>query len=739
MSDPIALGEETPASLPTFSTTDGPRTDVRAAPGHPNIVTSAHFGVNLLFDRDDNHDDTTGGSVGANYARAVDSLKAGSFRFPGGTVSEVLFDLRDPDNTVQDGSWQDANYPTFDPDFAGPMGLSNLTLTGALDYARDTGMSMIFVMPTLRFLSGHASSDGHRYSDVDEAQVTEFVTNLLDDARSRGVHIEALEIGNEWYGDYTGSLGTRLTPVEYGRIASALSAVIQAAIDAWKAQNNVPSGWQEPDIAIQVGHGGDGETYRADGHIMEDGYTGPTKSATQLIFEQFGTAAERAAIDGLIRHRYLGGSVDLADGWGYQPFDVFDSLAEAAGGFGELDRYVTEWNVFNGNVDLIDHLHASAMVSMFAEFMDAGIDHAYVWAVQQNNFSRLSRNIGLAGEDYGGLSPGGEMFRLMATSLPGLAHVQHEHALPTVRTEVFRNEDRAVVYISNIATLEDGAVRMTLDAGAILPGFTHVWATSVFGPPHVTADPVRVQVYAIEDLLKDGLIYFKLLAGEVVQLSLSFGQALDIQGHELHDSITGTVFDDTLRGEGGADRIRGGDGADLVVGGAGFDRMAGDDGADRLLGGAGLDRIDGNAGDDVILGGFGADELQGNAGADDLSGGSGNDSVHGGAGDDLLDGGSGADTLNGGAGDDALAGGTGADRFVFEAAFGKDTIRDFAVAQAGELIDLRSVATIRNFRDLWTNHLSQTAEGDAMITAGLHSITLAGVTVDSLSAGDFLF
>ncbi len=127
------------------------------------------------------------------------------------------------------------------------------------------------------------------------------------------------------------------------------------------------------------------------------------------------------------------------------------------------------------------------------------------------------------------------------------------------------------------------------------------------------------------------------------------------------DSISGTVFGDTIEGGGGSDELRGnggddvlsgGEGADLVVGGAGDDVAVGGDGNDTLWAGAG------DAGDDVSAGGAGDDVMGGSAGDDLLIGGGLDDgatrqlvSENGSASDD------GNDTLFGGAGDDTLLGG----------------------------------------------------------------------------------
>ena len=173
-------------------------------------------------------------------------------------------------------------------------------------------------------------------------------------------------------------------------------------------------------------------------------------------------------------------------------------------------------------------------------------------------------------------------------------------------------------------------------------------------------------------------------------------------GHAADDSlisienVTGSDYDDDLRGDDGVNRLRGGAGRDTLHGGAGADWLDGGYGVDDLVSywlsgervtvnledgtGAGGDaegdvivNVEGIQGSDYqdvlvgdkgnnFLGGLdGDDELRGNEGDDYLRGGAGDDELYGGSGDDWLEGSAGADRLEGGAGDDGLHGGAGAD------------------------------------------------------------------------------
>ena len=77
--------------------------------------------------------------------------------------------------------------------------------------------------------------------------------------------------------------------------------------------------------------------------------------------------------------------------------------------------------------------------------------------------------------------------------------------------------------------------------------------------------------------------------------------------------------------------------------------------------------------------------------------------------------------------------------FVFMDNSGTDTIADFDVADAFELINLASVTTITDFNDLVTDHLSANAQGYAVISYDANSITLDNVAMSSLTADEFAF
>ena len=178
-----------------------------------------------------------------------------------------------------------------------------------------------------------------------------------------------------------------------------------------------------------------------------------------------------------------------------------------------------------------------------------------------------------------------------------------------------------------------------------------------------------------------------------------------------------------------------------INGTSGADVIEAWDGADSVYGGDGNDYIDGAGGDDTLRGQVGQDVLIGGAGNDVLRGGGAKDDLDGGAGDDTLFGGAGQDELDGGTGDDTLTGGGGSDTFVFGGTdFGADTITDFDAGTGSTSVDLIEVSTSA-FAD-WSALSAASAQvgSDVVITYDAsNAITLEGVTLSDLDAGDFLF
>ncbi len=241
------------------------------------------------------------------------------------------------------------------------------------------------------------------------------------------------------------------------------------------------------------------------------------------------------------------------------------------------------------------------------------------------------------------------------------------------------------------------------------------------------------------DTLLGGLANDRLYGGDGHDYLAGDGGDDSLEGNVGNDTLDGGSGNDYLKGGGGNDDITGWEGADTIYGGDGDDTLAGQQGEDTVYGGDGNDSVKGGNETDLLYGDAGNDTVEGRLGDDIVHGGSGNDVMHGNEGNDIIIGDSGFDTLYGGTGDDVLTGGSNWDVFVFNDAFGNDTVTDFDVANDFEVIDLSGVGEITDFADLLANHTMQFG-ADLQISVHLgSSVTLLGVQKDDLSESDFLF
>jgi Ca2+-binding RTX toxin-like protein len=181
----------------------------------------------------------------------------------------------------------------------------------------------------------------------------------------------------------------------------------------------------------------------------------------------------------------------------------------------------------------------------------------------------------------------------------------------------------------------------------------------------------------------------------------------NLTGSSFNDTLTGNSGSNTIEGGAGNDIMDGGTGTDTVTYtgataavtvnlalttaqntiGAGTDTITN---FEKLTGSGYNDTLRGNTGDNTVVGGSGNDTVYGNSGNDILYGDSGTDTLYGDAGNDTLYGGSSNDTLYGGSSNDTLYGGTGSDIFKFQSSGGIDTVKDFKTSELDKL-DIKSL------------------------------------------------
>ena len=267
-----------------------------------------------------------------------------------------------------------------------------------------------------------------------------------------------------------------------------------------------------------------------------------------------------------------------------------------------------------------------------------------------------------------------------------------------------------------------------------------------------------------------------------VTVDLAAGTATDGHGDtdtlRRIESVFGSDFADTLRGDDGDNFLGGLAGDDLIEGGGGADRINGYGGSDTLDGGDGIDelaffgapegvlvdlgrsiaRIDSGEEDTIsnfenVDGTDFADVLRGDGGRNILDGFDGDDLLVGRRGRDLLWGGNGDDTLKGGAGNDVvllspgeddLRGGAGRDTIAFSSALanvpnGEATgVIDLAGGTGGTLDGTLS-QTLRGFENVvaFDPDAGVAVLVDLILTGNAKSnVLVGGRGADTIEGGD---
>jgi Ca2+-binding RTX toxin-like protein len=180
----------------------------------------------------------------------------------------------------------------------------------------------------------------------------------------------------------------------------------------------------------------------------------------------------------------------------------------------------------------------------------------------------------------------------------------------------------------------------------------------------------------------DTLFYTTSNAGVTVDLRTNFASGGHATGDVISgfENISGSAFNDTLRGNGGDNIIEGGAGRDTLDGGAGLnDTVVYRNSSSGVSVNLGTNTASGGEATGDTVSGF--ENVEGSRNGDTLTGSALNNTILGGGGIDIIDGGRGADTIDGGAGNDIMTGGAQGDTFVFQAnqGTGQDHIIDYSV------------------------------------------------------------
>lgn len=474
------------------------------------------FGGNILANRDRLGTDGT-------YDDVLDRLGISHLRYPGGSLTEFTFDMGNPDADLVTDAETGRTGPFV------PYGQF-------MEWAEAEGISVTVVLPTRTQLGTETDENGDRHPEIDQETLRGFISDTLD-GRYGSPEIRAFEIGNEYWGS------GQMSSVEYGRLSSEMALIVKDELDDHPAGADV-------DVVIQIGqnygsarledvYGPEGDADAQLAALSEDygidfdretflygsGDVAWPKVQNVLLLQAFDTPEKIAAVDGVALHIY-GRGLDNPNSWDFD-YRLVDTFFDPK--FGEIERYVTEWNSVSAaftvpEAERFGLGQAREMLQLTEAMTSNGVDAAHVWAVQQNTATDLSGDEGQAE-----LTVAGEMFRIMAESLPGLAKVdlagstgrETELEADGAAFNVFAASDRMVMFIAagdEGADIDVDASRLFSDPGEISAVILGVEygddPLSRRAAPHLeTVDP--------EDVLEDDVISLRLDPNEILRLEFS--------------------------------------------------------------------------------------------------------------------------------------------------------------------------------------------------------------------------
>lgn len=709
-------------------------------------IESTFFGGNLLFSRDQVEE-------GSSFNKKVDALNIDFIRYPGGGVTNKLFDLTDPDK-----NWdEDARNGFITP------------LSEFVQYAAMNAKTYALVLPVERYMSEIHTGEKTKAEAVSELRG--FLT-LLNNGAYGELLPEIIEVGNEYYwNDFTGSRDA--DAALYADIAYDFAKEIRKEMGS------------EVKIAIQAS---------------------PRPTPNAIVVQEF--AQDSDLVDMLIVHNYPE-TMNRIDGMHTRWTNSLNSWERSGI---EAEVFLSEWNTATNRPEgsgltmetaTVEQgiAGAIAMIELAANYLADGVDFATVWPLQQNTINDLGGDAGDLGEHRGSrltdnnLTLKGEVFRAMSESLVGKQVVDMDSQFDLDRinesarfknelyVRAYEDDKEIVLFVSAWDNSERAPVSINLDTqfheyetmsitvvdeayyrpdkAPIVQEekfISSVATSSIVLPINDDFEIIRVTIQKIDPMLA-GTANDDVISGADAA-DLLFGLEGDdiLLGGKGRDTLGGGDGSDTLSGGGGRDILNGGDGDDQILGSKGWDRLNGGDGSDLLIGGKGRDVLIGAAGEDTLGGGYSHDYLHGGAGNDVLKGHSGNDKLFGGKGADVIKGGDGndqisgqhgSDVLSGGNGDDTLdtgkgenrafggpgddvfllgsgkndfiAGGEGADQFVFEkTGKGSTYISDFDYTEDELVIDPASVVNVERMGFQWN---IQTEHHDILVNDIYHHTT----------------
>lgn len=614
------------------------------ATGHR--VSEDLFGANLLM-----HANGDYGEVSTQYQNAFSALGATGVRYPGGTVTELYFDLAAPNDRHSE-----VRADRF------------VDLTNAISFAQDHEVSMTLVLPTRYLINTDLPIFGAPRPLHGEGlnALRQFIEDLFAEYGGE-LPIDAFQIGNEYWGT------ADLTATEYALVADAITMELVATFEDLGLNEA-----GQPDILLQMANPWSGE-FQNGGALQNLESARPFLSAYGLTADDYvdgelrwqskinaghnailsGISEEaKAQIDGLTQHYYYK-QEDLTfgiDRGGMQYIDEAFALYQDAG-FAHTELHLTEWNIYSRNETETGMRSAGAILDQFQNIVDLGTSSAHLWPPTLPTTSNMWESTGA----ITGLTPAGAI----------IAELRDMTGYYSLELEVFGEQIAAFGFTNGavtsvfLASRSDSSIDLDVDFSQVIPSWENVAAelisydpASVDGRHFLGSDHTAVPVFQDHDavaIIKDVQLDF---SGSQTKIELDPFEVLHIQFESRPEAIAlAGDGDERFESEGG-----------IVYGGLGDDELIGSPEVEQIYGGNGHDLIldqDDRTVPSWLLSSQPTTEVD----YDLLVGGAGNDSIFGQAGPDKLVGGSGNDLLNGGG---------GRDTFVFES--GHDTFEDFVAA-----------------------------------------------------------
>ena len=460
---------------------------------------------------------------GGNLIQIVEYLGLTGLRYPGGSLTEKLFDIGDPDSPVvydDDGKAQD-----FVP------------LSDFLAYATANDLTATIVLPTRDNLSVRMDGNGDRFPAFDEAELRVFVRGVAT-GEYGDTDIVAFEIGNEYWGS------GEMNAVEYGRLSSRMAEVIDDELTLVTTETGtnpgidviVQSGTNSGSSNLSANYAGQSAadiladlnaTYGTDFGsevVFPNGGINWRAINDELIIKQF-DEDEAQAVDGVVTHLYSREAVQP----GQRDFGLNQIEKSWEAAFEGIDIHVTEWNQsasdprFDRETDY-GLKQAQEVLNIFETMVESGVDQAHIWPLIQNTRNALSPD-----SADGGVTPSGALFAMMSEGLPGKQMLDFavdddsvtEFQGKTADLHGFYGDGELVFYV---ASTSDTIETVTFDLDMMVEGGGTPTARTIgvedATRPGASDARATIERLAEDDFYDDGQIVATLAPGEIMEVRL---------------------------------------------------------------------------------------------------------------------------------------------------------------------------------------------------------------------------